>query len=67
MINQWIFEKQRDIFSKQIDMSQEVIALSQAKNISEKEIWSMPLMEYYGTLQAFVKYLNERDKKNKEN
>lgn len=63
----WVFEKSRSIFEKQLEISQEVIALAQAKNINEKEIWSLPLMEYYGQLKAFIKYSEEREKKMKEN
>ena len=52
------------MFEKSTEIAQEVIAISQAKSCTEKEIWSMTLTEYYGNLKAFLKYIEERDKQN---
>ena len=65
LIRWWLPEKSRAMFEKQIDMAQEVIALAQAKSVSEEEIWKMGLMDYYGALQAFIKYSEARNKINK--
>lgn len=61
-----VFFKQRAIFEKQVEMTQEVIAISQAKNCPEKDLWPMALVEYYGNLASFIKFVEERDKKIKK-
>lgn len=54
------------MFEKQTEISQEVLALSQAKGESEKDLWAMPLGDYYATVAAFSRYSDERAKNIKE-
>jgi hypothetical protein len=62
----WMSIKSKDMFEKQTEISQEVLALSQAKGESEKELWSLPLGDYYATVAAFSRYSDDRAKKMKE-
>lgn len=63
----FMWHKQRAMAQKSIEMYQEIIAISQAKGCGESELNKMPLMEYYGNLASFLKYIEERDKKYKPN
>jgi len=62
----WMSIKSKDMFAKQTEISQEVLVLSQAKGESEKDLWAMPLGDYYATVAAFSHYSDERAKKMKE-
>lgn len=59
----WMSIKSKDMFEKQTDIGQEVLTLSQAKGESEKELWALPLGDYYATVAAFSRFSEERTRR----
>lgn len=55
----------KDMFEKQSELAQDVITISQAKSVHENEIWSSKLGDYYASVAAFNKYVEEQNEKNK--
>lgn len=51
-----ILIREKLIHEKYLEISEEIMAVAKAKNITEKEVWQMGQMEFYNTLRILENY-----------
>lgn len=62
----WDFIRDRDVQEMTVKLQQEVIAIALALNVSEAEIESKPLADYYTTVSAAERHFKELNKRQNE-
>lgn len=65
-LRDWQYLKDKDVQHKSVQMQKEIMLVAKAKDMSEKEVWQMGMMEYFQALAVLESYNRDIENSQKQ-